>query len=176
LEYEKFTSFCDKKLCLRKTFYNEKTCIRESKRQSCYKKYLNKQEEVFLKKTNINEEEQTFRESVWIRDYGSYPDNRVIKDWKNICRFWKILSNDEQNAVTENYGNEFYLNKNLEVAHIKGKGSNPEKSLKYSSDNAFLIGHVFHRLIDDFINPITKQAMSKEERESLLERIKNESK
>jgi hypothetical protein len=173
MDYETFTSFCDKKLCLRKCFYNDKTCRRDSKRQSCFSKYSKKQEEVFIKKTTFDPDEQKFREAVWIRDFGSYPEDRKILNWERYCRYWNSLSEEEKVIVKENYFSDLYMNTSLEVAHIKGKGSNPNKEDKYNPDNALLIGHLFHRLIDDYINPLNKKKMSKEERLEIFNVIKD---
>jgi hypothetical protein len=171
MDYEKFTSFCDRKLCLRKTFYNNKTCIRDSKRQSCFEKYHNKQDRDREKKLEVDEDEEAFKKEVWLRDFGSYPKEKRVPEWRKVCRYWLSLDREEQKVIESLHYHNLYLNDQfMDVAHILGKGAHIEH--KYVTNNGVLMGRVFHSLIDKFINPLTNKHMDAEERNNIFERIK----
>jgi len=171
MEYSNFTTFCDKKICLRKSIYNSKTCIKEYKRERCYDKYEAKQEKEIATKLEVNEEEERFKEEVWVRDYGSYPKSKKVTNWKNVCRYWKSLTFLEQHEINMIHLANLYMNQDIDVAHIKGKGSHTE--IRYEPSNAILMGRLFHSLIDTNINPITNSFMSKEDKYLIFQRILN---
>ena len=169
--YEEFTTYCDKLRCLRNTM-TSKNCAKEYKREKCYKKWTTQQTKTYAKNTEKDEEWETCRKEVWLRDAGYFNGNTQNKNWESVCRYWKSLSSTEKEIIKKN---TLYTNPNnstIEVAHIKGKGSNPE--LYYDIDNLILISHTFHSLIDNYINPLTLKSMKREERDEIFEKILQE--
>lgn len=169
MEYSKFTSYCDKKICLRKSFYNSNTCIKEYKREVCFSKYEKSLEKQFENLQTSNLEEENFKRDVWVRDYGYYPDVKRVKDWKEVCRYWKSLTFLEQQVIERIHSDNLYMNQDIDVAHIKGKGSHAD--LRYLPSNGVLIGRLFHFLIDTNIDPVTNSFMNKNSRTDIFERI-----
>jgi hypothetical protein len=149
--------------------YNSKTCVRDSKRKSCFKKFQENNKKKSAKIHKVKEKDIDFRKAVWMRDYGSFPKSPIISDWKNVCTYWLSLDEDEQLQLTKLHRENFYMNENIDVAHWRGKGNNPE--LRDDPDNCCLMSRVFHSLIDQFINPLTNKAMTFEEREEIFIRI-----
>lgn len=165
--FEEFCSYCDKKLCLRNTIYNAKTCVRDSKRKRCYDK-LKKTKEKFVKKlTNFQKDE--FADSVWQRDAGFIPDKKQIDHWEKYCRFWRCLTSQERVQFYKIHKDNLYLCNNLDVAHVEGKGRNPGE--KTNLENVVLLNRLAHSLLDTYFDPLTKEKITAEERERWFDRI-----
>jgi hypothetical protein len=161
---DKFKESCLKGYCKRGSFVS-KNCQKAYKQEDCFRKFNNKNSEV-----KVDDAYEEFRKQVWIDDTGSFDGKVRRKDWKNYCKLWNILTQEQKVFIIKNYAQEIWLNENLDVAHIKPKGSYPE--LKYDPLNGVVLGRYFHNLLDNYIHPITKQSISIEERIIILTKIK----
>lgn len=169
MQYNDFTAKCDAKVCLRKRKYHEKGCLLDSKRQDCYDKYekVNNKKHIFT----FDDEEQLLRESVWERDGNSKPQPKVGNtSWKLYCRFWKCLLQEEQSMFLWLNRTQLWVCKNIDVAHLKGKGANPE--LKYKIENCVLMNRLAHTRLDTYKDPITGFNIDVTTRDAWLDRIR----
>lgn len=164
MEFEEFKKNCNSKKCLRRLLYNEKTCIRESKQINCHKSYMR---QLKKKKEKENEEESFFENEVWEFYTGSKKGNTSHrKDWKQFCRIWRILTNEEKNYL-ENEDDDFWIKANvLDVAHIKPR-SIDILNVK-NIENVVLISRVFHERLTNLLHPVYKTPISNEEVEAWL--------
>jgi len=163
MEFNEFVSHCLSKNCLRRTMYNEKTCLKEYKQKNCYRKYhilhekhLKKQEE--LQNTpkelpQIDEKWVEVRTKVFKRDKYSCQYTQYLKKSK-MCEYFMAIS------LTK--GNEDAV----DPAHIFGKGAFPH--LKYDEDNVITINHLFHMRLDEYRHPLTGEGLTKEERNEVF--------
>lgn len=174
MELEEFKAVCNSKKCLKRQRYEEKTCSRESKQTNCWKAYERleaKKVQTFEEQKEEWKEQEDFNNEIWLRDTGEKKGDSSKRDnWKNYCRIWKILSNEEKSYL-ENNDEELFLNSKLEVAHIKAKSIDLEN--KYNIENCVLIGHTFHRRLTDMIHPVYKTPISSGEVEIWLNSAKN---
>jgi hypothetical protein len=181
VELENFKKCCEKNVCLRQTIRSSK-CEKEYKQVTCYSKYLKKVEknkektaerikESYNKEVTIDERWVELRKQCWKRDAGFYDGVFNRKDWMKCCKLWKSLNATERNHIIENYKNEIWLNENIDMAHILPVGSDIEK--KYDLENVVLCGRMFHSLLDQHKDPVTRESISKEERIEWFKRAKN---
>lgn len=164
IEYEEFASYCSKGSCLRHTIYNEKTCLRESKRKRCFDKFLKTQE----KKKNdpiVDERWSIIRYSVLERDGFQ-------------CRLTRVLSVNELIQAGVGFDS---TGEPLDVAHIVSRSQSSK--LYYDMDNLLSLRRIFHSRLDKYKDPITGKSILKEDRDywfiriigkSLFERLQNE--
>lgn len=166
-DFAKFTSFCSSGRCPKKSIYNKKTCNRENKQKRCYDKYSEKKQNRIIADAKYT----IFVIQVWKDTFKEgHTGFSTRDDWENYCQIWAILSEQERNYVKEHYKDDLWLNINLDVAHIREKDIRPD--LKYDPDNGVVIGRYFHSLIDQFRHPVTRKAITKEERYDWLMRAK----
>lgn len=174
MELEEFKNNCNNKKCLKHLRYDSKTCIRESKQLNCYKSYIRnieKKEQKFKNNINEWEEENKFINEIWLRDTGESRGNESKRDnWKNYCRIWKSLTVEERNYLEKNYKEELWINKDLDVAHIKPKSTNIDD--RYDYENVILIGRFFHRRLTDMKHPVYDTTISQIEIEEILNNAK----
>ena len=158
IDLEKFKESCQKKRCLRNTMITPQ-CPKEYKQEQCYNKFIQKQErdqvkrqEKFEKQKHKEIEVDTkwveVQKEVWIRDKGQ-------------CRFCSILDQKKYvESIKPHLWGDF---KKIDCAHILPRSSYP--SLKYEVSNIVLLYRAVHTNIDNFVDPITKKPMTKEEHE-----------
>lgn len=165
--------------------YNDKTCKTDYKQESCFKKYLIKLEKdnaKFLNKKNVDKsykdldnvdiEYESFKQKVWLRDYGSYDGVSTKNNWMEICVFWtSILTNEEKKYILKNHSQDLWLNKKIGIAHIESVGRKPEE--KFNLENVILCGEYFHSLLDQYKDIVTQKNMTNEQRNIWLDRMKN---
>lgn len=174
MELEEFQFNCNKKKCLKHQRWDSKTCMRESKQLNCYKSYTrleNKKIEMYKQVKKEWEEQASFDNEIWLRDTGeSKGDSSKRDNWKNYCRLWKSLTIEERNYLEKNYKEELWINKDLDIAHIKPKSINIED--KDNIENVILIGRWFHRRLTDMIHPVYNKTISQIEIEEILNNAK----
>ena len=166
-DYDEFSQYCNNKTCLRNTFYNPNTCVKDSKQKRCYDKWLKKQD----KKIEKDERWEKTREKVWIRDFGRFIPKGKTELWRLACRLWNCLTHEEKRQFLLENKDNLYLCKHIDVAHIESKTSNLSK--KYEEDNCMLLNRLSHKYIDSYKNPITGKSISKEERLEWFNRMKS---
>lgn len=163
MEFFEFKENCNNKKCLKRQRWDSKTCIRESKQLNCHKSFERQEAKKEISKNELSENQiNTFEQlnEVWIRDAGqSFDGQKKKENWKNICRIWQILT-DEEKAIMEN-DSENYRNQFLEMAHIKAKSIRPNE--KYLTENVILIGSLFHHRLTNIRHPITDKPITNEE-------------
>jgi single-stranded DNA-specific DHH superfamily exonuclease len=165
--FDEFIVYCNKGYCLRKTFYNEKNCIKKIKQEKCYNKYKEKQE----RKIEIDHKYNEFVVAVWKDTFKEGHDGfSTKKNWKKYCRIWSILTEDEKEYIEKNYQEDLFLNEHLDCCHIFPKGENIQ--LKYSKKNGVICGRLFHNLLDQYKHPVTRKNITKEERLHWFRRAK----
>lgn len=164
---EEFQEKCNKNSCSRRTFIS-KICKQEHKQKACYNKWLSKQNIPF----EVDEKQKQFIKACWIYNLGFYEEKSNYTNWKDYCMLWNILNKEEKDYIIINFRENLFLNQNLDCAHIEGKGNNPKE--KYNIENIVIIGRYFHRLIDDYKDPVTQENISGEQRDNWFKRIKNE--
>lgn len=198
MQVEEFKSLCNFKKCLRHTMYTT-NCSKEWKQEQCFKKWdilqtkTKQQIDDAIKQSNdqwqireqqkldgtyepkefpLNEEYEQFKKDVW-NTYAGFYDGNVSNrnDWKSVCMFWNCLTKEEKIQCDELNKKEYFLNRNIDIAHILGKGESPKN--KYDIDNVVLIGRLWHSRLDTYKHPITNEPISKFERMDWFIRIKN---
>lgn len=167
MDIEQFQEKCKKGSCLRKTFIS-KNCKRESKQKQCYEKWIKLESKKLEKISNTINIGKDFISKCWNYHLGFYEGTSKYRDWKQYCMLWKILSVEERKYILT--CSDLFLNENLDVAHIEGKGSNPDK--KYDVSNTVIIGRLFHRMLDDYKDPVTRDSINEEERKIWFNKIK----
>jgi hypothetical protein len=117
----------------------------------------------------MNEE---FRKAVWLRDCNCAPITET-NTWKAYCRYWKTRTAEEKVTILTNpkHKDNLWTGKFLDVAHIDSRAQKPEE--KYNPDNGVVICRWAHVLIDKYLNPLTLQKITPEERIVLLTKLKN---
>lgn len=156
LDFKLFQNNCKDKKCF---FHNilSRNCLKEWKQEKCYEKYLNKQIDVL--NNNINKEDSkdlVFRKLLLERD--------------KECLIWKILTDEEKKYIGDNFKYEYELLSNvLDTVHILSRNERPD--LKHDMTNAFIGCRYFHTLLDGYKDLITREDMSKEQRDAWLQRI-----
>lgn len=147
--------------------YNKKTCNRDSKQERCFEKYEEKEKKRFV----VDQEYNSFVVKVWNETFEEgYTGFSTRDKWENYCQLWAVLSEQERNYIKENYKDDLWLAKNLDVCHIREKDIRPD--LKYDPDNGVIIGRYFHSLLDSYRHPVTRKSITKEERYDWLMRAK----
>lgn len=155
--FEDFTKDCDNKRCPKRLTYNPKTCIKNYRREQCYRSYERSQEKQERKQTSDNEKENSFREQAWLNEVGFYNGvSKVDTDIaKKICSIWNILREDEKRFVESKFGTEFYyLIRTIDVCHIEDQSLAPEK--EFDLENVYLGCRYFHTLLTQFKHPVTQ--------------------
>jgi hypothetical protein len=127
MEIDEFVKFCEKKRCPRHSFVT-KNCLKKSKQDTCYQKFISK-----VKEVKVDEELKNTYDIVLKRDKGK-------------CRLLAILTKDELSLIVEPLGT-------IDNAHIFGKGAYPH--LKYDHENIILLHRLFHSRLDTGRDPIT---------------------
>ena len=72
--------------------------------------------------------------------------------------------------LEKNYKEELWINKDLDVAHIKPKSLNIDD--RYDVENVILIGRFFHRRLTDMKHPVYDKTISQNEIEEILNNAK----
>lgn len=158
MEYLQFIEFCDKGYCLRNTFITN-NCSKESKRRSCYNKYIKKMEQ---KMNDIMEDPlwTEVREELFQRD-------------NNTCQLWKILSQEERVYILHNHFEDYsQLSKTLDPCHIVPRARSSK--LYYDLDNLVLISRYFHSLLDTWKHPVYRTTITDQERIDWFNKAKGE--
>jgi hypothetical protein len=138
---------------------------------------MSQKDHIIIEKDNqiiVDEKWEKIKKDVWLRDAGFYNGVSVIEKyngWKNYCRLWKILTEEEKEICTSNFKFNFWLNNNLDVAHIVRRSKS--KDLYYDLDNLLLLGRFFHQMLDQYKCPLTGNYITKEDQANWFERIKN---
>lgn len=160
--FEEFTSFCDRCRCPKGLKYNPKTCVKDYRRERCYRTYIQTLERKEEKQKAKKKTEDDFRRESWIELYGSYPGSRGLdfKLVKSICSIWKILDEKERRIV-ESDSDFSILFGDVDVCHINNKSTSIDK--KYDVNNVYLGSRFFHRRLTDMKHPVTKQNISFEQ-------------
>jgi hypothetical protein len=175
ITYEQFSASCEKKQCRRKTMMS-KNCSTESKRKSCYKKFLAQQEKnynkpVKKKEIKVDHRWEKVREECWKRDYpvvifDGVPAKGVDYNWRSICRYWVTRTEKEKIILSDKYEDQLWLNQHLDVCHIKQRSKSPAD--KYNLENVVLMGRVWHKIFDEYTDPLTGDKLTPEEREDAM--------
>lgn len=119
----------------------------------------------------IDQRYETFKKNVWEHYIGFYDQNvSDRKDWKDICMFWKCLTEEEKNIIYNNDAENLWINKSVDIAHVLSRSERPD--LIYDISNVFLIGRLWHGRIDKYKDPITNESINQEQRMKWFERIK----
>lgn len=178
MEKEEFYKYCDAGKCLLGRFVS-KTCKRQSKRDKCFNDLQNKQPK---KRTPLKRSSKPIRakrdkryeemvREAWLAHAGiEMPPHGVTNKWKEYCMFWLCLSAEEKEKFLASVVHPRFL-RHLQVAHILGKQAHPEH--KYDIDNVVLINAVAHRRLDSYLDPITEEHISSQDRDNWFERIKS---
>ena len=118
-----------------------------------------------------DEKKENLRRSVWVRDYGSFPNIPILKknEWKNACVFWEVFTKEEEELFLTSHEHCLYLAENIDVCHILGKGIN--KKEEYNLDNCFLGNRISHGYFDNSFHPVTGKRCDKEETVKWKDRI-----
>jgi len=161
--FDEFADDCLSHFCNRQTFYNKKKCATTYKQEKCYDKYRLKSNKDFMEDVLYEE----FRKIVWKRDCNCEPIPQSAI-WRTHCSIWNILTVEEMkevDAYIERDQVEFEAIK-LDVAHIDPKSSHPEK--KYNPFNAIVCSRYFHKLLDGYKHPVTKEIIDNTERKGWM--------
>lgn len=110
----------------------------------------------------IDEKEIEFRKNVWLMDCGFFPEVSYFSNWKKYCKIWNILTYEDRKYIDETYYMDLWIGQNLDVCHIQERSVQPE--LKYEPANGVVVSRYFHKLLDDYKHPVTKERITKEER------------
>jgi len=163
MELSEFQENCNNKKCLRKQRWDSKTCIRSSKQINCYKSYERQEAKKEISRSELSKNQiETMQQlnEVWLRDTGQNFDGQTKKQsWKNICRLWQILTEEEKQIVDNDF--ESYRNQKLEMAHIKPKSIFPQD--KYKVENVILLGSLFHYRLTNLRHPVLDTPITNEE-------------
>lgn len=181
MDITEFKEKCEKGHCIRNTIKSKK-CLTDEKRELCFSKYNRKlvrdSEKVKTKKPKtkkfkIDEQWEELLKLLWERDGqgDSYKKGQCSRaNWQDYCRLWKCMTRDEKEYTLKNHVEDLWLNENLDGAHIVSRKDDP--SLKYRLDNVFLLGRLWHSLLDQYKDPITRELITKEKRLEWMMRIK----
>jgi len=174
---DEFQSCCRARRCLRATIITPR-CKLESKQTACYAKYIKKLDRDKGKKrkpirVKRDTDYEDFVREVWLLETGDVPKKFIGDEWKPYCCIWGAMTTKEKSYVNENFYDTLWLNKDVDVAHLEGKGSNPEDEKRLSPSNAALCGRGFHSLLDTYKDPVTHGDMTREQRDIWIERIRN---
>lgn len=156
-----FKESCNKKKCLRNTFYNDKRCPTTSKQENCFRLYNNK-----LERDLIKSQEQM--DPVW-----EETKKQVIEQTGNGCHLLACLSPMELDSILQE---GLLKHKELGLvdgAHILPRGAHPQH--KYNSDNIILIKRLFHTRLEQYQDPLTAQYIGKEATQEWYLRVWNSS-
>lgn len=162
MELSEFQENCNNKKCLKRQRWDSKTCIRSSKQTNCHKSYERLEAKKEINRSELNDNQIQTRQQldeVWIRDAGESFTNKKKENWKNICRIWKILT-DEEKQVMDN-DSENYMNAFLDMGHIKAKSIKPDE--KYLLSNVILLGSLFHKRLTNIRHPVYDTPVTNEE-------------
>jgi hypothetical protein len=158
LTEEEFEERCTIKKCPRYTSIT-KNCKKDFKRKKCYEKYLKKMDKEEEKINSVDEEWEACKLKVTELDGDS-------------CRLWECLAQDEKKYLLDKYYDEYIqMSKIIDCAHIVPRSE--DISLKYDENNVVKISRYFHSLIDKYLNPVTREKITREERIQWLERAKS---
>lgn len=141
---EDFKIKCNKGYCTRGTI-KSKVCVKESKQDLCYKKYLAQQEKKKETWKEVDYEWEELKRNILIRDES--------------CVVSKILTKEEILAVEKQEG--FWLNaKFLDGAHVIPRATLP--SCIYDETNVVIMGRFFHSRIDKYLDLVTGEYIGAE--------------
>ena len=96
----------------------------------------------------------------------------VNEVWKRDgeCRVWKCLTDDEKQYIADNFADEYrVLSKTWDVAHIKNRH---HRDKYYDPYNLLRVARYFHSLLDQFKDPVTREDITKKQRNAWFQRIK----
>lgn len=171
--YEKFTEICDTTFCPRKVEYNEKTCLRESKRKKCWQKY-NKLNE----KREQGKKERTEKQSKWqsivldVMKRDCRVKDITKAEWYDFCVFYYLFNHIEKEKFLQSIKPEkkFILNE-IDPVHIENRSQN--KSSEYDTDNIIAGNRIAHERYDSYQSPITGKNIGADGRLVWQEKLKN---
>ena len=191
-EYSKFIFDCNRGYCNRKTVYNEKTCITESKQKDCFPKYitkLEKQKQKFIDKClkdkekyqeafdnnfvdSIDEQWEMVKEKVWKWDCNLYfTSSYQHTNWQDICIVWNfILDKEEKKYLLQNCLEEMSGCYYVDNLHIESRQRRPD--LVYDINNIILVGRFFHSRFDNYKDLVTGKNIKDIDRNMWVERFK----
>lgn len=135
-----FIENCKKGFCPRKTF-TSKRCLKESKQNECFEKWIIQREKNFIKNQQVDEEWELVKQQVWRRDKGE-------------CQVELTLTPELIRIIRKQWN---YMYKKfdgvLDCMHILPRSSHPQ--LLYDVDNIVLGGRFYHSFIDKSLNFVT---------------------
>lgn len=166
LSFDDFALKCNSGFCLRGAIKSP-NCFNLKKQKLCYEKYKKLVDKNNNKSIDNNYLE--FRRKVWLMDTKHEPIS-VSLFWNKYCKLTNCLTEIECKELFKNFEGDLWLNRNLDVAHIIPISKNPK--LKYDPYNAVVLGRFFHKLLDNYKNPINGKPISIDEREAWLKRAK----
>ena len=150
-----FTVDCDNKKCNRNTLLSKK-CSRAVKQKDCYFKYKKKK---ILELKAIT----TILDATFVDDEWSIMKKVIIERDNGECQLYKILNLNEKTIILTVYDEEYKMFKSiLDCCHIIPRSE--DKSKTYEADNIVLCSRYFHNLLDQYLHPVTRESITKEER------------
>jgi len=122
--------------------------LNEKQLKSSYNRYVKSEEKKILKRDRMlfNRQDTELRKNIFARDHY-------------YCRLDKILFKDEYKLLKENAQHLHIL---LDPAHVFGKGAYPH--MRFDEDNIVVLNRYSHSMLDTQKNPLTGEAISKEEK------------
>jgi hypothetical protein len=135
-----FIENCKKGFCSRKTF-KSKRCLKDSRQNECFEKWLIQREKNFIKNLAVDEEWEFVKQQVWKRDKGE-------------CQVELTLTPELQRIIKKQF---YYLYSKfdgiLDCAHILPRSTFPH--LIYDVDNIILGNRFYHSFLDKSLNFVT---------------------
>jgi hypothetical protein len=135
-----FIENCNKGFCTRKTF-KSKRCLKDSKQNECFEKWIIQREKDFIKNIQVDEEWEFVKQQVWRRDKGE-------------CQVELTLTPELVRIIRKQWD---YMYRKfdgvLDCMHILPRSSYPQ--LLYDIDNIILGGRFYHSFIDKSLNFVT---------------------
>jgi hypothetical protein len=137
---QNFKNSCIQGFCIRKTF-KSKQCIKNSKQEQCFIKYLKQLGKDTIKQSQVDEK--------WIEIQNK------VKERDKECLIEKSLTEQELQLIKEKYDFIYYSKKGsvLDCCHIIPRSEAPE--LIYDLTNVFLAKHIYHFMLDESKNFFT---------------------
>jgi hypothetical protein len=135
--------------------YNEKTCKKDYKRSSCFRKWEASRSKEKEKRADKTEKDLRWKEvSTAVRERDGYS-----------CRLAEILSSEEIHQS----GYLTWPKDQCECAHVIRRSQS--LTLYYETKNIVLLHKHFHERLDQYKNPITGKSITKEEADTWWARI-----
>ncbi len=135
-----FIENCNKGFCSRKSM-KSKRCLKDSKQNECFEKWIIQREKNFAKNMQVDEEWEIVKQEVWKRDKGE-------------CQVELTLTPQLIRIISKQWD---YMYKKfdgvLDCAHLIPRSEAPH--LLYEIDNIVLIRRFYHSFIDKSLNFVT---------------------